>query len=181
MNSKLIQNTLTAAILTSLSTSAGIAVAQLKPNLEIRPGRIEINRPQLQLITTSISGKITNGGSNNGGQPNFACSDISVYVAVALPPSPPQGEPGISLPNYQKIGQSVKAKGNIATGCEYTLYVPSSGIGKPIYVFATSPQTWTTSVNAVDISPVGWTNPLQVTKGQKLQNKNMRIRATLIK
>ncbi|AFZ14389.1 hypothetical protein Cri9333_3566 [Crinalium epipsammum PCC 9333] len=181
MNSKLIQNTLTAVILTSLSTSAGIAVAQLKPNLEIRPGNIEINRPQLQLITTSISGKITNKGSNNGGKPNFACSDISVYLAIALPPSPPQGEPGISLPNYQNIGKSVKAQGNIATGCVYTLYVPNTGIGKPIYVFATSPEKWTTSVNVVDISPVDWTNPLQVTKGQKLENKDLRITATLIK
>jgi hypothetical protein len=182
MNSKFFQTTITAVtLLGSLIATAGIAVAELKPNLDIRPGNIELNRPQLQLIRTSISGKITNGGSNNGGQPDFACSDISVYVAVALPPSPPQGEPGISLPNYQKIGKPVKAQGNITTGCEYTLYIPSSGMDKPIYLFATSPDKWTTSVDVVDISPVGWTNPLQITLGQKLANKDMRITATLIK
>lgn len=161
-------------ILTSLPGTAVLALPQVNPKLDINPGKFT------PLILTSISGTITNGGSNNGGQPGFSCSDIEVYVAssVSAPP-PPQG--GISLPNYQKIGQSVKAQGNIESGCKYTLPVSAAATGKPIHVFAISPRKWTTAVNVVDISPVGWQNPVQVNKGQQIENKNMKIYATLIK
>ncbi|MBW4575029.1 MAG: hypothetical protein KME08_07065 [Aphanothece sp. CMT-3BRIN-NPC111] len=185
MNFKL-SKTLVAAVtvLTSLAATAGLAGAQIRPTLEPIKPRLEINPglfPPL-IVFSSISGNITNSGSNNGGQPDFACQDIEVYIAEAIPaPPPPPGELGLSIPNYKKIGQSVKATGNIQVSCQYNLSVPTSATGKPIYVFATSPQKWTTSVNVVYISPTGWNNPVQVNKGEHLKNKNMRITATLIK
>lgn len=161
-------------ILTSVPATVVLALPQITPKLDINPAKLT------PIILTSISGTITNGGSNNGGQPGFSCGEIEVYAAsvVSAPPPPPGG---ISLPDYKKIGQSVKAQGNIQSGCKYTLPVSAAATGKPIYLFAVSPRKWTTPVNTVDISPLGWQNPVQVSRGQQIENKNMKIYATLIK
>lgn len=169
-------------LLASLPTLTTVANAQpqilLQQPVILQP---RINPDILQLAPVAqISGTIANGGSNNGGQPNFICNEIEIYAAQAVPSAPPVGG-GISLPEYKKIGQSVKATGNIASGCEYTLPLTAGAINKPIYLFATSPEKWTTAVNVVDISPVGWNNSIQVSKNQSLNNMNMRITATLIK
>jgi hypothetical protein len=141
---------------------------------------VEVPNIPIQLIpTTSISGVITNGGSNNGGQPNFTCNEIKVYVAESFTPAPSDG--GIALPEYKQIGSIVKAKGNIATGCQYTLSVASAAIGKSVHVFAISPDKWTTFINSVSISPNNFSNPIQVNKNDHLKNMNLTIRATAIK
>ncbi|BCL33773.1 hypothetical protein [Nostoc sp. MS1] len=142
--------------------------------------KVEVPNIPIQLIpTTSISGVITNGGSNNGGQPNFTCNEIKLYIAENVTP-PPSGS-GITLPEYKQIGNVVKAQGNIATGCQYTLPIASKAIGKSVYVFAISPNKWTTFINSVDISPNNFSNPIQVNKNEHLKNMNLTIRATAIK
>ena len=86
MKSHLVSATLAVlTIFTSMSASSAMADSIIKvqkpidinPNIQLRP-------------TTSISGVITNGGSNNGGQPNFTCDQIQVYVAENITP-PPSG------------------------------------------------------------------------------------------
>ncbi len=174
MKSHLVSATLAVlTIFTSMSASSAMADSIIKvqkpidinPNIQLRP-------------TTSISGVITNGGSNNGGQPNFTCDQIQVYVAENITP-PPSGS-GITLPKYKQLGNSVKAT-TIATGCQYTLPIASTAIGKSVYLFATSPNKWTTFVNVVEVSPANFSNPIKVNKNDKLTNMNLTIRATAIK
>ncbi len=175
MKSRLFSATLAiATIFTSMSASSAMADSIIKVQ---RP--IDINQNIQLRPTTSISGVITNGGSNNGGQPNFTCNEIQVYVAENIAP-PPSGS-GITLPEYKQIGSLVKATGNIATGCQYTLPIASTAIGKSVYVFAKNPDKWTTFVNVVEVSPANFSNPIKVNKNDSLTNMNLTIRATAIR
>ncbi|QIR41736.1 hypothetical protein HCG51_34175 (plasmid) [Tolypothrix sp. PCC 7910] len=174
MKSRLFQATVAAlTIFTSMSASSAMADSVITVQRQINIPDIEL-RP-----TTSISGVITNGGSNNGGQPNFTCDEIQVYVVENITP-PPSGS-GITLPEYKQIGSSAKATGNIATGCKYTLSIAAKAIGKSVYVFATSPTKWTTFVNVVEVSAANFSNPIKVNKNDHLTNMNLTIRATAIK
>lgn len=167
------------SLLISLSATAQIAHSQPQINQQINP-RLRIDPRLLELnLSPSISGNIINGGSNNGGKPDFTCNQIEIYVAEASFPAPQNG--GISLPQYQQIGKSTWGTGDITSGCQYTLPIASAAIGKQLHLFARSPQKWTTSVNAVDISPSGWANPIKINKNQQLKDINMSITATLIK
>lgn len=127
-----------------------------------------------KVMAESISGVITNSGSNNGGQPNFTCSEIKVYVAQRISTVPLQ---------YKQIGASVAATGNISNGCKYTLTVPAEAIGKFVDVLTNSisPTKWTTTVNVIDISPNNFSNPIQIKKNENLTNRNLTIRATVSK
>lgn len=175
MKSRLFQATLAVlGMFSAISAPSAMADSIIKVQ---RP--IDIH-PNIQLLPiTSISGVITNGGSNNGGQPNFTCNEIQVHVAEDITPKPSGN--GITVPQYKQIGSSVQATGNIATGCKYTLPIPSQATNKFVYVFASSPRKWTTFVNAVDVSPANFSNPIKVQKNEKLTNLNLRIYATAIK
>lgn len=148
------------SVFASITVTTGIANAQVMGNI-----RIPIQ---------SVSGTIVNAGSNNGGQPNFACNDINIFASKLITTKPP-ADGGITMPKYEQISSSVKAIGNIATGCKYTLPLSLSATKQPIYVFAVSPRKWTTAIDSIEISPTGWTNPVQVAPGVNLINRNLRI------
>ncbi|NJP09794.1 MAG: hypothetical protein HC866_10160 [Leptolyngbyaceae cyanobacterium RU_5_1] len=42
---------------------------------------------------------------------------------------------------------------------------------------AIAPQTWTIPAHFVEVSPTGWTNPLQVEAGQTVEGKDFQIYA----
>jgi hypothetical protein len=170
------------SILTSIVAINGVVCAQVikkipTPSQPIKLEKIDTSILRIQPAAT-VSGKIVNGGSNNGGAPNFSCNDIKVYAAIATTPTP---NGGIQIPTYQQIGSGTKASGDIKTGCSYKLNLVKQATNKPIYLFGQSPQSWTSFVNIVDVVPKGWSNPTTVANGANLTNMNMEIRATAIK
>jgi hypothetical protein len=136
--------------------------------------------PNLTIALATVSGKITNGGSNNGGQPNFQCSDIKIYAATQTIPAP-SGD-FISLPEYKKVsGYATVSGGSAAAGCTYSLNLMRKALNQTVYLITTNPQSWTTIVNSVEISPSDGVSSLKLASGQALQGKNFYIHGTLIK
>jgi hypothetical protein len=154
----------------SLMPMAAIALPPLDPTTPI---------PQPIQVAT-VSGKIINAGSNNGGAPKFNCNQIKIYPAVLIivPSSDPDG---IATYQEKKIGGlATVTGGSAAAGCTYTLKLTGKSVNQPIHLVTESPQTWTTAVNRVEVSPKNWANPKTYKAGQNLK-ADFQIRASLIK
>jgi hypothetical protein len=168
----------TLAVLSMVSTGA-IANPTIPASIDRTLPNIS-TIPNLTIALATVSGKITNGGSNNGGQPNFQCSDIKIYAATQTIPAP-SGD-FISLPEYKKVsGYATVSGGSAAAGCTYSLNLTGKALNQTVYLITTNPQTWTTMVNSVEISPSDGVSSLKLASGQALQGKNLYIHATLIK
>jgi hypothetical protein len=144
------------------------------------PVLIPTTPPPQPIQVAIVSGKITNAGSNNGGAPKFNCNQIKLYPAVQIivPSTDPDG---IATYQEKKIGGlATVAGGSAAAGCTYTLTLTGKSLNRTIHLVTESPQTWTTAVNSVEVSPKNWGNPKTYKAGQNLK-ADFQIRATLIK
>jgi hypothetical protein len=72
------------------------------------------------------------------------------------------------------------AGGSTAAGCTDTLTLTGKSLNQTIHLVTESPQTWTTAVNRVEVSPKHWANPKTDKAGQNLK-ADFQIRASLIK
>ncbi len=151
-----------------------------RPTLQPRPGTVSTTPILKPLQIATVSGKITNGGSNNGGQPSFNCNQIKLYAALQTVPTPSGDE--IVIPTYKQVGGlATISGGSAAAGCTYSLNLSGQALKQSVHLIAIAPDAWSTPINVVNLAPSSWMNPLQVTTGQTIQGKDFQIRATLIK
>jgi hypothetical protein len=157
----------------------------LMPLATIAQPSIDINQPvspvkPIKMAMATVSGKIINAGSNNGGQPNFNCNQIKIYPAVAVNKAPSNPDE-IVMTQYKQIGGlATVSGGSAAAGCTYKLTLTGKALNQPIHLIATAPKAWTTSVDTVDVVPKYWANPWTFKAGQNLKG-DFQIRATLVK
>jgi hypothetical protein len=184
MKSNLLKISITAlSVLASLASTVAIAGTPLpiEPINSPQPPTTSIYFP-LTINTTASEGSYISGQIKNNaidGKPKFACNNITIYVAKDVTPT--NTGDGIQLQQLQQIGASVTATGDINSGCQYKLPLSTSALNIPVYVIATSPKTWTTYVDSVNISQANFKNPIHVSTGKAITNLNMQITTSVIK